>query len=105
MTIVYGARCTWWDTIDQAGEKPVDGACELCGRKHLFGIPLRCERGEHTPHRGVPCCPNCQGALLEVEDERQWNAGLDAHPIIKWARGKCYPTFADLELAYAAVNA
>lgn len=70
--IVYGARCTWWDSIDQAATTPA----------------------------GLPCCPHCSSPLFETDSEATWWSGVDAyerdgHPgyrdVITWARGRCFP--------------
>lgn len=73
--IVYGARCTWWDTIQRAAT---------------------------TKTGGLPCCPHCAGVLFEVESEVRWweEAYIhekQGHPgyvdFLTWMRGRCYPTF------------
>lgn len=70
--IVYGARCTWWDSISNVATKA----------------------------SGLPCCPHCGSPLFEQPDERTWWAGVDAyerdaHPgyreLIEWSRGRCIP--------------
>lgn len=76
--IVYGATCTWWDTIYSASTV-----------------------GEAK----IPCCPFCKGVLFETR-EAQWWAAVDkadeAYPgyraRVEWSRGKCFPTqFAAIE--------
>lgn len=70
--IVYGARCTWWDSIERAA----------------------------ATASGLPCCPHCGSPLFEQPDEATWWAGVDAYEanqmpgyreIIEWARGQCIP--------------
>ena len=81
--VVYGARCSWWETIDKAA----------------------------TRHSGLPACPHCLGPLFEVENLREWWDGAaryedDGHPgyvdFLRWDRGKCYPTLEAALLAHAA---
>lgn len=84
--IPYGARCTWWDSIDKV---------------------------DHTAAgqsgHALPCCPHCGGMLFEVQSEKEWFDGADryeanGHPgyrsMLEWARGKCFPDFAALKAAY-----
>jgi hypothetical protein len=79
--VVYGARCTWWGLITETATR-----------------------------RGLPCCPYCGGVLFEQPDEATWWAGVDRaeaegrtgyRALIEWARGRCFPNFAELEAAYA----
>ncbi len=73
--IIYGF-CTWWDSIDKAGDK------------------------------GIPCCPKCKSNLFEMESIEIWNAkvaGFDYNHkgyknFIDWLRGKCFKTY---KMAYA----
>ena len=39
--VVYGANCTWWDTIDKISKTA----------------------------SGLPCCPRCGSVLFEIENE------------------------------------
>lgn len=81
--VVYGACCSWWDTIDKADKLP----------------------GPHP----IPCCPHCKSVLLQM-DESQWWAGVDNHmketgdptykDLITWMRGKCFPSYVQAEAAY-----
>lgn len=69
--IAYGARCSWWDSIDKVGVRD-----------------------------GLPCCPHCKGMLFEVPTEAAWFSGVDAYAkqpgnsgyrtFIEWGRGKCF---------------
>jgi len=78
--IVYGARCTWWDSI---------------------------EKVSHTDG-GLPCCPHCKGVLFQQEESGWWtnveHHERDGHPgyanMIRWARGSCFPGIKALEAAY-----
>ena len=83
--IPYGARCTWWDSIDKVGSRL-------------------------TPSGSIPCCPHCRNVLFEVESEEVWFAGADryeaaGHPgyraMLEWGRGKCFPDLEALKDAYA----
>lgn len=79
--IVYGARCTWWDSIDKV-----------------------------MVMAGLPRCPHCMGVLYEMENIAQWNAGSQRYganfpgyvQLIEWCRGKCFP---DLDAAVEAYHA
>ena len=68
--IVYGARCTWWDSIDKVAKKP----------------------------SGLPCCPHCGGVLFEVPTEADWWEQVDDYAagtepgyreFIEWLRSRC----------------
>ncbi len=92
--IPYGARCTWWDSIDKVGVRQ--------GSNPLGGPPMR-----------LPCCPHCRNMLFEVEDEATWWRGIDkyeadGHPgyraIMTFGRGKCFPNLAALTAAYQQEN-
>lgn len=83
--IVYGAHCTWWDSIQRVGR-----------------------RGN------LPCCPHCGSPLFEMPSEAQFIDGARAyeasgHPAyvskLTWARGKCFPGFAALEAEYLRATA
>jgi len=72
-TIVCGANCTWWDSIDKT--------------KTLRG--------------GIPCCPFCGSVLFQYENLDQFMENVDAyekngHPNYRsqllWQRGKCFKT-------------
>lgn len=87
--IVYGVGCTWWDDIYKIAKTPPLGP----GRASL------------------PCCPHCRGLLLEVPNMDAWmkNAPAyeaDGHPgyveMLKWSRGRCFKTAAELKEAYKA---
>ena len=79
--IVYGARCSWWDSIDKVA----------------------------TTAGGLPCCPFCGGVLFEVVDEATWWGDVDRHEaggrpgyrgFVEWLRGKCRPSVADARAEY-----
>jgi hypothetical protein len=89
--IVYGAQCTWWDSVANVGLTPPLG--ENGGR--------------------LPCCPHCGSILFEIPNEEAWwkNAHLyedDGHPgycdMLTWSRGKCFMTLGALRMAYAKRN-
>jgi hypothetical protein len=80
--IAYGARCTWWDSIQNVGK-----------------------------HGRLPCCPQCGNVLYEMPDEATWYNGAtryeaEGHPgyraMVEWARGKCFANYAELKAAYKA---
>lgn len=84
--IVYGAGCTWWDSIDNVGST------------NTTGISL-------------PCCPHCSSVLFEVRDEATWFKGVDRHEaagnpgyraMIEWGRGRCFRNFQELRAGYQA---
>lgn len=81
--VVYGATCSWWDSIDKVGKTPT----------------------------GLPACPHCGGVLYEIGSEREWWDGVrrhdaDAEPgyiaFIEWLRGRCFPGRNGLVRARAA---
>jgi hypothetical protein len=83
--IPYGARCTWWDSIDNVGRR-------------------------ETPSGAIPCCPHCMNVLFEVESEKVWFESVDRHEangnpgyraMVEWSRGKCFRSYGDLKAAYA----
>lgn len=83
--IVYGAGCTWWDSIDKVGKT------------------------EGTAGFSLPCCPHCRSVLFEVPDEATWFKGVDGQEargnpgyraMIEWARGRCFRDFVALKEAY-----
>jgi hypothetical protein len=82
--VVYGARCTWWDSIQNIG--------------HTRG-----------PGPRLPACPHCGSVLFEMPDEARFMAGVPAyeaagHPgygdALRWARGKCFQNAEAMQLAY-----
>jgi hypothetical protein len=82
MRIVYGAGCSWWDSIDKIAKT----------------------------QSGLPCCPYCASVLYEVPSESLWWAAVDRrldgdpgyHKFIEWLRGKCFPGPAALHKAREA---
>lgn len=78
-SIVNGARCTWWDSIDKASFLP----------------------------GGLPCCPKCRGVLFETPSIEVWQKNVDDYNehspgyrgLIAWLRGKCFPTMGDAQQA------
>lgn len=90
--IVYGAQCTWWDSIDKVGTRPVMGL-RLAGQ---------------TPT--IPCCPRCKGTLYQLPNIESWQEQVDTFDATKqpgyrammaWARGRCFPSYDFLCAAYA----
>lgn len=83
--IVYGANCTWWDSIDKIG--------------------LAKSSGNHN----LPCCPHCKSVLFEVDNMDAWMKGVEAHEqnghpgyrnLLLWMRGKCFNSMNEAEKAY-----
>ena len=84
--IVYGVRCSWWDSISKAGTREVGG------------------------HR-LPVCPHCGSPLFESPDDKAWWRQVDAHEakghpgyraMLEWIRGKCFPSFEVASRRYEA---
>lgn len=79
--IVYGANCTWWDSIDKV-------SC--------------------VPNSSLPCCPFCGSVLFEVPNEDSFWKGSEeyekTHPnyraMLKWMRGKCFRDMTMAEKTY-----
>lgn len=94
--IVYGARCSWWDSIEKASTTSA----------------MACARGASGPTSStisLPCCPHCASPLFEVESEAEWWAGVEKHEresepsyraFIEWLRGKCFGSLAEARLVY-----
>lgn len=85
--IPFGARCTWWDSIDKIGVRFTPGGFKL------------------------PCCPHCGGMLYEMKDEAEWFASVDKYEaagnpgyrvLVEWLRGKCFPNYAVARTAFEA---
>lgn len=83
--IVYGARCSWWDSIDKVSTTP----------------------------SGLPCCPHCGGVLFEIESEAAWWAAARDFEtrqqpgyvaFLEWSRGRCYPTYDEALDAYGRAD-
>jgi hypothetical protein len=80
--IVYGARCTWWDSITEVAKHP----------------------------SGLPCCPHCRGVLYEMASEAEWWAAVDQFGLsnpdyrafIEWLRGRCFPNYESARAAFEA---
>ena len=88
--IVYGTRCTWWDSIDKVGKFEPKG------------------RGV-----SIPVCPFCKGTLFEVANMADWTALIEKHEanghegykaFAEWCRGKCFPGFESARQAYRAAT-
>lgn len=82
--IAYGARCVWWDSVNET--------------KTLQGP---------TGH-GIPCCPHCSGVLFQM-DEIEWNMSIEEYEnthkgyrdFTNWRRGKCHQSLKDAAREYA----
>lgn len=81
--VVYGARCTWWDSIHKVAKTDTDPP--------------------------IPCCPHCGSVLFETENEASWFKSIDhyeasGHPgyraMMEWSRGRCFKGLGDLAKAY-----
>ncbi len=80
--IVYGAICTWWDSIYEVAPTP----------------------------GGLPGCPHCRGPLMEMKNEADWNSNIAQYAastsdaayvdFIAWMRGRCYKTLVDARKAW-----
>ena len=80
--IPYGARCTWWDSIDKVG----------------------------TLNGTLPCCPICKNVLFQVDSLEVWHAGVQKYAaekpdpeypaFIEWLRGRCFPDIAKARYCY-----
>lgn len=85
--LVYGARCTWWDSIDKIGKTPTRNGVSL------------------------PCCPHCGGMLFEMENEKPWWEGVERYErekpdpgyrkLVEWSRGKCFSGWPAAKTAFA----
>lgn len=83
--VTYGARCTWWDSIDKVAKTP----------------------------SGLPCCPHCGGVLFEVPSETEWWEQVDRcaliepgyREFIEWLRDRCFPHPGGVALAKQAWKA
>lgn len=71
--IVFGANCTWWESIDKASK--------------IIGTDM-------------PCCPRCHSVLFEVANEEVWWRDIENYDsqqrpgyrkYMEWAKGKCFP--------------
>lgn len=79
LRVVYGATCTWWDTIDCAGRTPPD-----------------------AHGHSMPCCPHCGSVLYEGGSVEHWWRGIDDYDakqpgyqyFMRWLRGRCFRSYA-----------
>jgi len=80
--IVFGVGCTWWDNIQKVSKY---------------------KNGQ------LPCCPHCNGLLLEMKNEDEWFYCIDKYEaagnsgyrkMVEWSRGKCFPNYGILEMFY-----
>lgn len=79
--VVYGVRCTWWDSIDKVA----------------------------TTDSGLPVCPHCGSPLFESPDLATWWQAVDRYEaeeqpgyraMMEWARGRCFPSLTALATMY-----
>jgi len=76
---VYGANCTWYGPIAEAGS---------------FG--------------GLPVCPHCGGVLFEMATEKEWTdsvANFDARwpgyrALVEWTKGRHFADYLEAKEAY-----
>lgn len=82
--IVYGAGCSYWDDIENAGTMTT-------------AVPF-------------PCCPHCRGVLYEMPSEAIWMSAVDqyeasGHPgyrdLVEWMKGKCFRSYDHAQAARA----
>jgi hypothetical protein len=101
--VVYGVTCTWWDSIQNVGQRAVEE------------ISIYPERGQPTqvPATSMPCCPHCGGMLFEMPHENDFMKGAqeheaDGHPgyvqFVRWARGKCFPNVDAAQSVYRSLS-
>lgn len=101
-TLVYGARCTWWDSIEKAGRR--DAPVSVGGRTIS---PARLGRP------GLPCCPRCGSVLFQQEDDKWWedvrqheaNGNPGYEEFVRWMRGRCFPSMKHAQEAKAIYDA
>lgn len=83
--VVYGMRCTWWDTIEKVALTPPDNGVQ------------------------IPCCPQCGSPLFEVPSIYDWWNGAEKYQAnghegyvdeLRWTRGKCFRTVEEKHAAY-----
>lgn len=86
MRIVYGAFCSWWDSIDKVGKT-----------------------SPRSPDVSIPCCPHCGSPLYEMPNDTAWFNAIDAfekqgnsgyRAMVEWGRGKCFRNYSELQKAY-----
>lgn len=90
MPLPYGARCTWWDSMDRVGKLTMPASKLTLGDGSTTEIPAT----------SLPCCPHCKGVLMQVENEAAWWRNVAAHAersqdpeypdFILWLRGRCF---------------
>ena len=82
MPLPYGARCSWWDTMDKVGKLP----------------------GTASPLGSIPCCPICSNVLFQhnegleswmqkAREHAERTGDKDYVEFLEWARGRCFPNF------------
>lgn len=71
--IVFGAACSWWDSIYKVGKQGV-----------------------------LPVCPHCKNVLYEVDTIEEWWSRVRAfeasnhagyRQFVEWLQGKCFRTY------------
>lgn len=109
--IAYGARCLWWDSIDQVGKTPPFRRGSLQPPATPGGPARYVNEGTGPLSPGLPCCPHCKGLLLEVPDMDSWMSSVRKHDangnpgyvvFVEWLRGRCFKTMLEAKAAYTA---
>lgn len=76
--IVHGTACTWWDSLDKAGQR------------------MLADGGDGVV---VLACPHCGGNLTQPVTEQAWTASMaqyeacgiaDYRVLMAWGRGRCF---------------
>lgn len=83
--VVYGARCSWWGSINEVSTLP----------------------------SGMSCCPSCRGVLFEYDNEEEWWEGVDQYEaegnpgyraFIEWLRGRCRPSVGEARAEFDRIS-
>ncbi len=76
----YGASCTWCGPISEVGNTNEHPAHAALRDRVLY---VKNAKGEDRPIKhsdhALPCCPNCGGMLLELEDAKIWWDGVEKY--------------------------
>lgn len=89
--IVYGIRCTWWDSIDKIGFKPAAKRDE-----------------DQTPK---PCCARCGGPIAVLPLYNWQQAMIKAENLhagyaefLSWCRSRCYRSYEEAAEYYTKLT-